>query len=42
MSKIRQSNKEPKKQAVLTAKEKKTAKQTKKQAPDVSRLIHQG
>jgi len=42
MSKIQQSNKEVKKQSVLTAKEKKAAKQIKqgkKQAPDVSRLI---
>jgi hypothetical protein len=39
MGKTRQSNKEPKKQPVLTPKEKKAAKQTKKHAPDVTRLI---
>jgi hypothetical protein len=39
MSKLQQSNKEPKKQPVLTPKEKKAAKQVKKQAPDVSRPI---
>jgi hypothetical protein len=41
MSKIRQSNKEPKKQPMLTPKEKKTAKQAKQHAPDL-RLISQG
>jgi hypothetical protein len=39
MSKIQQSNKEPKKRPILTPKEKKAAKHAKKQAPDVSRLI---
>jgi hypothetical protein len=39
MSKRQQSNKEPKKQPVLTLKEKKAAKQVKKPAADVSRLI---
>ncbi|HZV54527.1 MAG TPA: hypothetical protein VFF82_06270 [Rhodocyclaceae bacterium] len=35
MSKIQQSNKEAKKQALLTPKEKKAAKQAKKHAKDV-------
>lgn len=35
MGKIRQSNKEAKKQAVLTPKEKKAAKQTGKHAPGI-------
>lgn len=40
MSKAPKSNKEAKKQAVLTPKEKKTAKQAKKHAGDVAPLIH--
>lgn len=39
MGKIRQSNKEPKKQAVMTHKEKKAAKQAKKQAPGVAPIV---
>ncbi|CAB1368847.1 hypothetical protein [Denitratisoma oestradiolicum] len=39
MGKARQSNKEAKKQAVLTPKEKKAAKQTKKHAGDIVPLI---
>lgn len=39
MGKIRQSNKEAKKHAVLTPKEKRVAKQTKKHASDVVPLI---
>jgi hypothetical protein len=39
MSKVRQSNKEPKKQPVLTPKEKKANKQAKEHAPDLKRLI---
>lgn len=35
MSKIRLSNKEPKKRPMLTSKEKKIAKHVKKQGPDV-------
>ncbi len=35
MGKVRQSNKETKKQPALTPKEKKVAKQTKKQGQDV-------
>lgn len=37
MSKIKQTNKEPKKQPALTPKEKKTAKQAKKQATGLLR-----
>lgn len=39
MGKIRQSNKEVKKQAALTPKEKKAAKQAKKQAVDAVPFI---
>lgn len=39
MSKAKQSNKEAKKPAALTPKEKKTAKQAKKQASDSQPLI---
>jgi hypothetical protein len=39
MGKVRQSNKEEKKQAVLTPKEKKAAKQAKKHASDAVPLI---
>jgi len=39
MSKTQQSNKETKKQAVLTPKEKKAAKQVKKHAGDSAPLI---
>lgn len=39
MGKARQNNKEAKKQAVLTPKEKKAAKQTKKHAGDIVPLI---
>ncbi len=39
MSKARQSNKEAKKQPLLTAKEKKIAKQAKKHAGDVIPII---
>jgi hypothetical protein len=39
MGKVRQSNKEEKKQAVLTPKEKKAAKQAKKHASDTVPLI---
>ena len=35
MGKARQSNKEPKKQAIMTAKEKKAAKHAKKHASDI-------
>lgn len=42
MSKSRQSNKEAKKQAVLTPKEKKVAKQVKKHAGDVVPMIVKG
>ena len=40
MSKITKSNKEVKKQAALTPKEKKIAKQAKKHAGDVTPLVH--
>lgn len=40
MSKARQSNKEARKQPVLTPKEKKAAKQAKKHAADVVPLIN--
>jgi len=39
MGKIRQSNKEPKKQAAMTHKEKKAVKQAKKHASDIRPLI---
>jgi len=39
MGKIRQGNKESKKQPLLTPKEKKTAKQAEKHAPGVAPLI---
>lgn len=39
MGKARQSNKEPKKQAAMTPKQKKTAKQAKKHASDVVPLL---
>lgn len=39
MSKLRQSNKEPKKQAAMTLKEKKAAKHAKKHAADPAPLI---
>jgi hypothetical protein len=39
MGKAKQSNKEAKKQPVLTAKEKKSAKQTKKHASDATPLV---
>jgi hypothetical protein len=39
MSKSQQSNKEPKKQAVLTPKEKKAAKMVKKHAGDVVPMV---
>ena len=39
MSKLRKSNKEPKKQAVMTSKEKKAAKHAKKHASDFTPLI---
>ena len=39
MGKVRQSNKEEKKQAVLNPKEKKAAKQAKKHASDAAPLI---
>jgi hypothetical protein len=42
MPKARQSNKEAKKQAVLTPKEKKAAKQLKKHAGDVVPMIVKG
>lgn len=40
MGKLKQSNKEEKKQPVMTPKEKKAAKQAKKHASDVMPLIH--
>ena len=40
MGKTTKSNKETKKQAVLTPKEKKSAKQAKKHASDIVPLIH--
>jgi hypothetical protein len=40
MGKLRQSNKETKKQAALTPKEKKSAKQAKKHASDIVPIIH--
>jgi len=40
MGKIRQGNKETKKQALLTPKEKKTAKQAEKHASGAAPLIH--
>lgn len=40
MGKITKSNKEAKKQAVLTPKEKKSAKQAKKHTSDLAPLIH--
>lgn len=42
MSKSRQSNKEGKKQALLSPKEKKAAKQVKKHAGDATPLIVKG
>ncbi|MGA7181038.1 MAG: hypothetical protein WBX11_15845 [Thiobacillaceae bacterium] len=42
MSKSQKSNKEAKKQAVLTAKEKKAAKQVKKHAGDIVPIIVRG